>query len=510
MNHQALNSELQASNSESAELPFADEVRRARLAQNEWLQISPGNRVRFVRNLRGLLARHGMELALNVTQDFGRTADEVLATDVLPTADACRFLEQNASRVLRPQHLSNQARPLWLFGSRETIHRRPHGIVAIIGTWNYPIFLNMVQILQALVAGNAVLWKPSEVVPATSRRIKELFDEAGFPKDLLIMLPATREAGPQLAEAEIDHLIFTGSAAVGRKLAKRLGERLISSTLELSGCDAMIVMHNADLDLASKAAYFGSTLNKGQTCIAVRRVFVQRDRYDEFVGRLKVLHKNHHPEVLALFGQAQQAESLVKEAISQGAKLLNRHDIPRAEDDPPRFPITILYDATPEMQICQEATFGPLMMVLPFNTLADVVEMHKRCDYGLGASIFAAYPETARQLAASLEVGMVTINDVMIPTAHPATPFGGRGRSGWGVTQGKEGLLAMTVPQVVVIRNGSFRPHYDNGSTIDDGSKQMVHGMLKWSHSKGLSGIWAGIREMIRGGIKNWRRRGKE
>jgi aldehyde dehydrogenase (NAD+) len=282
---------------------------------------------------------------------------------------------------------------------------------------------------------------------------------------------------------------------------------LISSTLELSGCDAMIVMHNADLDLAAKAAYFGFTLNKGQTCLAVRRIFVQQDRYREFLERLGALHKNHHPEVLALFGQAEQAERLVNEAMSKGAKLLNRSSPPKGENDPPRFPITVLFDATPEMGICQEAAFAPIACVQPFDTIPDVIEKHQRCGYGLGVSIFTAYPEMAAQIAHQLEVGVVTINDVLVPTAHPATPFAGRKLSGWGVTQGAEGLLAMTVPQVVTIRKGDFRPHYDSGNGQDEGSQQMVAGMLNYSHGKGLRATWRGIREMIRGGWKNWRKR---
>ena len=159
-------------------------------------------------------------------------------------------------------------------GSRDVVHRRPWGVVGIIGTWNYPVFLNAIQVAQALVAGNAVLWKPSENVPRTADLTHALFLEAGFPPDLFHKLPATREAGPQLAEAEVNHIVFTGSDAVGRKLAARLGERLVPSTLELSGCDAMFVLADANVEMAARAAWFGVTLNRGQTCIAVRRIFV--------------------------------------------------------------------------------------------------------------------------------------------------------------------------------------------------------------------------------------------
>src|SRR5439155_14906058 len=141
--------------------------------------------------------------------------------------------------------------------------------------------LNAVQILQALVAGNVVLWKPSELTPGTAEALAGLFRRAGFAPNLLQVLPATREMGPVLAGLDVDHVVFTGSAGVGRKLAARLGERLISSTLELSGCDAQLVLEDADVRLAARAAWFGATLNRGQTCIAVRRAFVQRRLHDE-------------------------------------------------------------------------------------------------------------------------------------------------------------------------------------------------------------------------------------
>ena len=227
------------------------------------------------------------DLIAVVNADIGRPAVEVIGSELLPTAAALKFLEQEAHRILAPRTIGSRLRPTWLIGCRDVVHRRPWGVVGIIGTWNYPIFLNAVQAAQAMVAGNAVLWKPSENAPRTADLTHALCLEAGFPPDLFQKLPATREAGPQLAEADIDHVVFTGSDVVGRKLAARLGERLVPSTLELSGCDAMFVLGDADLELAAKAAWFGVTLNRGQTCIAVRRIYVQRARYAEFVAALK-------------------------------------------------------------------------------------------------------------------------------------------------------------------------------------------------------------------------------
>ncbi|MCE9530652.1 MAG: aldehyde dehydrogenase family protein [Planctomycetes bacterium] len=196
--------------------PFHDEATRCRIAQVAWSKVPVEQRLAYVRRLRHLLVDFADSLALTVTQDVGRPADEVLATDILPTADAWLFLERRAGRLLQPRSVPRSDRPLWLIGSRDTVYHRPHGVVGIIGTWNYPIFLNAVPIVQALIAGNGVLWKASEQTPMLAVALTELIQKAGFPADLLIALPATREAGPELAETMIDHLVFTGSAPICR------------------------------------------------------------------------------------------------------------------------------------------------------------------------------------------------------------------------------------------------------------------------------------------------------
>lgn len=477
------------------ESPLANQVSRCRNAQTAWAETTLATRLSIVRRLRFGLVENAERLCLTITQDIGRPASEVLATDVMPTADAFRFLERRAKRILRPQPVSGSLRPWWLFGERETVHRRPIGVVGVIGTWNYPILLNAITIAQALTAGNGVIWKPSELVPTFAKRLHEMFIEAGVPADLFVRLPAERELGAELVEAEIDHLIFTGSADVGRKVARRLGDRLIPSTMELSGCDAMLVLEEADVKLAAQAAWYGSMLNVGQTCLAVRRAFVHRKRYDEFLELLRSLAANSRSELLALMSQATHAERLVRNAISNGAALLNCKEPPKAEDDPPRFPPTIVVNASPSMAICNEASFAPLLAVVPFDDEAEIVGMIDKCPYGLGASVFSNNRRRAEQLAMRIRAGSVAINDVIVGTAHPATGFGGIRQSGWGVTRGEEGLLAMTVPRVVTLRKGRFRLHFHGD---DPAFAEMTKGMLTWVHAPRWRSRWAGFWQMVR------------
>jgi len=477
--------------------PFASETTRCRAAQDSWRQLSVRERLRFVRRLRHLIADAAEELAQTVVRAIGRSADEILATDVLPSADACRFLERQAVRLLRPRRVPASQRPLWLFGSRDTVHRRPHGIVGFIGTWNYPILLNVVPVVQALTAGNGVLWKPSEMMPAVAALLYRLFFEAGFPADLFIRLPATREAGPELAEASIDHVVFIGSADVGRKLARRLGERLVSSTLELSGCDPMIVGADANVDMAAKAAWYGVCLNQGQTCIAVRRMLVERAIYPAFLDRLRLLAAHTQNQSLMQWPQAQQAERLVREAVEMGAGLLQPGEIPHAEKEPARYAPTIVVNARADMAICREASFAPIAAVIPVDNLDEAIRQLSQSPYALGASIFMRDRTKASTLAESLGAGMVTINDVIAQTAHPATPFGGRHSSGWGVTQGAEGLLALTFPQVISVRKGAFRPHYAVGDRRKRATTELLKGLLRWRHSRRWRQRWSGFWKTI-------------
>jgi acyl-CoA reductase-like NAD-dependent aldehyde dehydrogenase len=468
-------------------LPFEKESELCRSAQRAWSQLSIRDRLRLVRSFRHLLVDRADELTAAVKDDVGRPPGEVLGSDVLPLAEACRFLERRAKRLLAPRRVERP--PMFLFGEKDLVHHRPHRVVGIIGTWNYPLLLNGGQLLQALVAGNGVLWKPSEHSSKSSAILKRMLDEAGFPSNLVQLLPAEREAGPQLLDSNIDYLVFTGSAGVGRQIAKRCAERMIPSTLELSGIDAMFVLDDADVEMAAKAAWFGVTLNRGQTCLAVRRIFVQSNIYESFLSALRPKIESAQPMRLVMKSQVEQMERLLDDAKSKGGQVL-RSLGDFATDDQTILPQVVI-NGSPEMQICNQDCFAPIAAVMIFQTVEDALALDAQCSFALGASIFTSDKERAQKIATHLRTGTVCINDVIAPTAHPATPFGGRYTSGWGSTQGAEGLLAMTVPQVVSVRGGKFRPHYD-GATPE--LERLLRRMLEWSHAptwtRRLKGFW--------------------
>jgi acyl-CoA reductase-like NAD-dependent aldehyde dehydrogenase len=443
-------------------LPFADVAAACRAAQIEWSRRSVAERLQPIRDLRHLLVERAPEICDVVHAEIGRPHVEVIGSELLPTAAGMKFLLKEARSVLKPRRV--RGTPLWLFGSRDTVHRRPWGIVGIIGTWNYPIFLNVVQIAHALVAGNGVLWKPSEVAPKTADLTHRLFLDAGVPEALFQKLPATREGGAELAEADVEHIVFTGSDRVGRKLAARLGERLIPSTLELSGIDAMFVLEDADVNLAAKAAWFGVTLNAGQTCIAVRRIFVHRSRVDEFTAILKPLLDAAPPMTLA---NGKSVRPMLQTGI--------------------------------EAEACREVQFSPVAALIPFDAIDTALSLAAKSRFGLSASIFSKNTAKARELAARIRSGSVCINDALAPTAHPGTPFGGRSDSGWGVTQGPDGLLAMTVPQVVTVRKSLYRPHFDDAANPDPATATILGGLLNATHGRTFRSRLKGVLEMFRG-----------
>ncbi|WP_162271896.1 aldehyde dehydrogenase family protein [Gemmata sp. SH-PL17] len=525
--------------------PFTTELALARRAQESWVKRSVRDRLRLVRNLRALLVERVADISAAIHADIARPAIEIIGSEILPCTAALKFLEKRAARILSPRRVSSWDRPVWLMGCRDAIHYRPWGVVGIIGTWNYPVHLNVGQIAFALVAGNAVLWKPSENTPRTTKVIHQLFCDAGFPPDLLQTLPHTREAGPQLTETDVDYMVFTGSDTVGRKLAARLGERLIPSTLELSGCDAMFVLADADIELAAKGVWFGLTLNRGQTCVAVRRVFVQRAKYAALVAALKPLADRAVPMNLVMESQRTQADRLIQDAMKRGASVLGEPNpltpFPKKEGgtepntidakssamvlspSPFRggvgeglfstpFPSgrgdggvgsalapTLLLNTPADAAICREACFAPVAAVIPFDTVEEALAMANQSPFGLSASVFSADVAAAQEFAARVPSGSVVINDVLAPTAHPATPFGGRGASGWGVTQGPEGLLAMTVPQVVTVHKGTFRPHLDDAANPDPATIDLLHGLIRLTHARGLRARLSGLWQMVRG-----------
>ncbi|MCY2943757.1 MAG: aldehyde dehydrogenase family protein [Planctomycetota bacterium] len=447
------------------------------------------SRLKPVKNLRAVLVKRAKEFVDAAREDLGKSPGEVLGGEILPLAEACRFLGRNARKVLASRRSSRS--PLWL-GDQQWVCRMPHGVVGIIGTWNYPFFLSGVQIIQALTAGNSVVWKPSEVAPQSGAILEKALREAGFGPDRLVVLPKAREYGAWLCDQAIDFLVFTGAEATGRSIATKLGQRLIPSVLELSGADPLVVLEDFhDLELARKAIWFGIRSFSGQTCVAPRRILIHRSLYEPLIAPLRERFSKALLAPLATPGQLASAKNLVQDAVRHGAHVSGGH-FPDSGTDYVMQPALIESTRT-DLQAFREPCFAPLAVAVAFDRVEEIPEILGKNRFSLGASVFASDVDDGIELGGVLNSGILTVNDLIAPVAHPGSPFGGHGASGWGVTQGEEGLLAMTRPMVLSIRKGHFRPHYDQAWSGND-HRHDLWALLRLGHDKNwlgrLNGLW--------------------
>lgn len=475
--------------SSPAPAPFprlSREIASAREAQAEWAARPLSERLGLLRWLRRCLAEKADDLVRAVTRDGGRSAAEVLSSELLPLADACRFLEREAPRILATRRVGGDGRPAWLGGVESEVRREPLGLVLILAPANYPLFLPGVQALQALAAGNAVLWKPGRGGFAAARAFADLTALAGMDWRLVTVLPESPDAARAAIEARPDKVVLTGSASTGRQVLADLGRRLIPATAELSGCDAMFVLPGADASHVERAALslrFGLALNGGATCIAPRRVFVLSDPATELEARVAELAAGL-PAVRVTPEIATRASSLLHDALDLGARLLAGDRHPSAE----AFRPTVLAGVSPVSRLLREDLFAPVVSLVSASSLDEALSASALCPYALGASIFGPEDE-ARVLAGRLRAGVVTLNDVIVPTADPRLPFGGRGESGYGVTRGEQGLLELTAVKVVSTRRGRRLPHLEERRP---GDEDLFRAWMTAAHGGGLGARLAG------------------
>lgn len=385
----------------------------------------------------------------------GRSPAESLSAEILPLAEACRFLEREAVALLAPRRLGTRGRPVWLFGITAEVRREPFGTILIVGPSNYPLLLPGVQALQALTAGNAVLVKPAPGCSAPMERLAGWLEEAGLPDGLFQVLDESPQAVADAVAAGIGKVVLTGSADTGRAVAGQLADALVPSAMELSGNDAVFVLPGADLGTVARALAFGLRLNGSATCIAPRRVFVPRAQAAALEDALTNSVAAIPPAVVPL-PVRRRLVGLVRAAVAEGARPVG--SLP--DDADPAMAPLIVADARPGMALLREELFAPILSLVPVRDMEEALDAAARSPYALGASVFG--PEDAAcALAGRLDAGTVTVNDLIVPTADPRLPFGGRRDSGWGVTRGAEGLLEMTQVKTVSVRRGRRLPHTD-------------------------------------------------
>lgn len=455
---------------------------RSAEASSDWGTRTLDERVGWVRRFRGLLAGAEGSLCRLAEDEVGKPRAETLTAEIIPLLGACRWIERRGRRLLAPRRVRGGG--LLGIGQQVVEQRAPLGRVAVIATWNYPIGLLGTQLVQGLAAGNEVLVKPSEHAPRTQHRLMDLMIEAGLPRGALARVEATREAGRAMlagrrdlgGERALDHVVFTGSTSVGCAIAETLAPRLVPSTLELSGRDSAFVLADADARLAARTIWWAVTANAGQTCMAPKRALVDEAVYERFLIELSQPAAGARPRALISPEAARACFDQAVDAVDAGGRSLS------AVLEPPKgrvFRPLAIVDCPSDAELVEGATFGPVLAVIPVRRVEDALAIHHRCDQHLATSVFSRDEERARALAPRLGATTVTINDCVIPTAHPAVSIGGRGMSGWGVSRGRAGLLAMTRP--VYVSRTSRWIRVPVGEQSEERVERLA-GFVRWLH----------------------------
>ncbi|MCB0075996.1 MAG: aldehyde dehydrogenase family protein [Anaerolineales bacterium] len=472
-------------------------LRSARAAQPTWAATPLKQRAALVDRVRALLVAEQSSIAELIALEQGKPVPEALAIELLSVMATLKWLGKEGARHLRPRRVDFQ-QPL--FATKKGRYEfDPLGIVAIISPWNYPFSIPIGQVMAALMAGNAVVLKPSPYSPLTAQRIAELLRQAELPPGLFHVLHIEDDDAPHLtAHPEVNKVIFTGSVATGRKVMASAAAGPTPVVLELGGKDAAIVAADADLTRTVAGILWFAMANSGQTCAGIERVYVEETIYDRFVSEMKrqmlALRVDEGSratsDVGPLSNEAQLAtvEAQLADAVAQGARVevgghrLNRPGL--------FFAPTLLTEVREEMEVMQQETFGPLLPVAKVQSLDEAVKRANALPYGLSASVWTTNERLGWEIASQLRAGAVAINDHAFHWGEPTTPWGGVNQSGFGHTHGEAGLLEMV--NVKLVSYDGRREALDAWwYPYDEQSRSFLQNSARFLYGRGLQRFWA-------------------
>jgi acyl-CoA reductase-like NAD-dependent aldehyde dehydrogenase len=464
---------------------------RAKDAQRAWAKVPVAERARIVLASLDVLVARRTAIVDAITADTGKTRADALMIDLIAGCDSilhwCARAEDELSDEPRKTH--GFMRPV----KKLLMHYRPLGVVGVITPWNGPFALAINPCVQALLAGNAVLLKPSEVAPHGGEWAARILHEAGIPTDLLQVLHGDGETGAALVQSGVQKISFTGSVATGKKIAAACAEQLIPCTLELGGKDAMIVCADADLERAANGAVFSSIFNCGHVCIGVERVYVVESVADEFERlverkvrevRYRASNGSSVSEIGSVFWDRQLPiiEKHVEDARAKGAEVVvgGEADL----DGGFFYKPTFIRKLDHSMDIMREETFGPIVSVMRVRDEEEAIRLANDSDYGLSGSVWTKDVDKGIRIAKQIETGSVVINDASVAPGILEAPFGGMKSSGLGQVNGDGGLRGFTFQQPIIINRWGRKteqhwyPHTDRTAEELEQMIKFLYGTL--------------------------------
>jgi betaine-aldehyde dehydrogenase len=438
-------------------------IAAAKRAQGEWAAMSPTARGRILKRAADIMRTRNRELSELETLDTGKPIQETIVADPTSGADAFEFFGGVAAAALNGDYIP-------LGGDFAFTKRVPLGVCVGIGAWNYPQQIACWKGAPALIAGNAMVFKPSENTPLGALKIAEILVEAGLPKGLYNVIQGDRTTGPLLVNhKDVAKVSLTGSVETGRKVAGAAASQLKHVTMELGGKSPLIVFDDADLESAIGGAMLGNFYSTGQVCSNGTRVFVQKGIKEKFLSRLKertekIIIGDPMAEETQLGPMVSRAQldkvfAYIEKGKAEGATLLTGGGIPNnVSADGTYIQPTVFADVTDEMTICREEIFGPVMCVLDFDTEDEVIARANGTEFGLSAGVFTSDLTRAHRVVDRLEAGTLWINTYNL--APVEVPFGGSKQSGFGRENSLAALNHYTELKSVYVAMGKVEAPY--------------------------------------------------
>ncbi len=484
------------------EAAVRDLLARARRAQPAWAARGPAVRADLLDRFRRKLADRAQEAAALSSRESGKMVYEGLVGDVLPTLDLARFYARRVKNVMSPERVRS-----WIVTKKGLVEREPFGVIGIISPWNFPVVNPMRAVMAALVTGNTVVLKPSEMSPLSAVLMREIALEAGFPQDVFLIATGDGSTGAALVNGDVDKISFTGSVPTGRRVAEAAAARLIPVVLELGGKNAMVVLADADLERAVNLGVQGAFWNAGQICIAIERVYAEAPIYDRFVERVVTEtrsltvanHSDPDADIGAVTTEAQitRIERQLDDARERGARILaGGHRLP----GPGRhFAPTVVADADHSMAIMREESFGPVMPIMKVADADEAIRLANDSVYALAASLWTTR-RRGEKMVRRLRAGMVSVNDVLYHGAVAGLPFGGMGDSGYGRVHGEEGLREMTQTRSVLVDRAGVAREPVGGFPFRRFGVRRAVALVGLLHGSGPAARVRGLWGVLRGG----------